>query len=153
VVARLLAPLFLLGVAAAVALIIHSARLGQQPASHAPPVAAHRRLPPYWTVRPGDTLARISARTGLSLALLQAYNPNANALALTPGQRLNLWASPPQHRRPHRNPGPLFWVVRPGQSFGLIAARTKIDITTLEQLNPKLTPSTLQPGDRVRLRH
>ena len=47
----------------------------------------------------------------------------------------------------------MFWLVKPGQSFGSIAASTGIDITTLEQLNPNLKPSSLQPGDQVRLRH
>jgi LysM repeat protein len=42
--------------------------------------------------------------------------------------------------------------VRRGESFGLIAAKTGIGIDKLEQLNPRLKPTTLQPGDRVRLR-
>jgi hypothetical protein len=46
----------------------------------------------------------------------------------------------------------MFWTLRPGQSFGSIAAATGINITKLEQLNPKLNPATLQPGDLVRLR-
>jgi hypothetical protein len=46
----------------------------------------------------------------------------------------------------------MFWVVRPGESFGSIAASTGINIVALEQLNPTLKPASLQPGDRVRLR-
>lgn len=38
------------------------------------------------------------------------------------------------------------------RSFGSIAARTGIDITTLEQLNPAVPPAKVQRGDRVRLR-
>jgi LysM repeat protein len=105
-------------------------------------------------VRPGDTLAQISANTGLSVALLEAYNPSVNPLALSPGERLNLWQHPPQPAKPKpKPPGPMFWDVQSGQSFGSIAASTGIAITTLEQLNPNLKPSSLQPGDRVRLRH
>ena len=48
--------------------------------------------------------------------------------------------------------GPRFWTVKPGESFGSIAAATHVDITKLEQLNPNLKPSTLQPGDRIKLR-
>jgi LysM repeat protein len=101
-------------------------------------------------VRPGDTLGEISARTGLSVAALEAYNPDANPVALTPGERLNLWRNPPKPKAKH--PGPKFWVVRAGQSFGSIAASTRIDITTLEQLNPQINPGSIQAGDRVRLR-
>ena len=42
--------------------------------------------------------------------------------------------------------------MRTGQSFGSIAARTGRSIEWLRRLNPKLKPSELQPGDRVRLR-
>jgi hypothetical protein len=95
----------------------------------------------------------IAAKTGLSTDVLQAYNPTVNPNALTPGQRLNLWRYPPQPPKPKaKPPGPMFWTVRPGQSFGSIAAATGINIVTLEQLNPRLKPVSVQPGDRVRLR-
>ena len=153
--ARLFVPLFLLGVAAAVFLIVSSPprflqNLGAAP--HRSQPATQRRLPPYWRVRPGDTFAGIAAKTGLSVDQLQAYNPTVDPLALSPGQRLNLWQYPPKPKRKPKPPGPMFWTVRPGQSFGSIAAATGINIVTLEQLNPKLKASTIQPGDRVRLR-
>ena len=154
ILARLLAPLLLIAVGTAVFLIVRSPTgLGGQTAAHSSrPVAAHRP-PPYWTVRPGDTLAHISARTGVPVDLLEAYNPNVDPLALSAGTRLNLWQHPPRPARARAKPlGPMFWVVKSGESFGSIAASTGIDITTLEQLNPKLTPSAVQPGDRVRLR-
>lgn len=154
ILARLLVPLTLLAVCAGVVIIVRSPPqfLRAAPA-HASRQAAARRLPPYWTVRPGDSLGFIAARTGLSIDQLQAYNPTANPNALTPGQRLNLWRYPPQPPKPKaKPPGPMFWTVRPGQSFGSIAAATKIDITTLEQMNPQLKPGSVQPGDRVRLR-
>jgi LysM repeat protein len=150
---RLLVPLVLLGVAAAVYLIVSSANFdGDQKSPQS--AAAVRRLPPYYRVRSGDTFAQISTQTGLSVELLQAYNPTVNPLALTPGERLNLWQHPPRPAAPKpKPPGPMFWLVKPGQSFGSIAASTGINITTLEQLNPNLKPSSVQPGDRVRLRH
>ena len=121
-------------------------RSGRARTSH----SAVRHLPPYWTVHPGETLTTISAKTGLSVAQLEAFNPNIDPVALVPGQRLNLWRHPP---RPRPKPlGPRFWTVRSGDSFGLIAAKTRINIVKLEQLNPRLKPATLQPGDRVQLR-
>ena len=38
-----------------------------------------------------------------------------------------------------------------GRVVGWIAAITGINLATLEQLNPRLAPAALQPGDRVRL--
>ena len=69
-----------------------------------------------------------------------------------PGQRLNLWLHPPTPRPKPMPLGPLYWTVRPGQSFGSIAAKIGVNMLTLEQLNPRLKPATLSPGDRVRLR-
>jgi LysM repeat protein len=109
-----------------------------------------RKLPPYWFVRTGDTLSQISVKTGLSVGQLEALNPQVDPTNLLPGERLKLWRHPPVPRPPP--PGPMFWTVRPGESFGSIAAKTRINIIKLEQLNPQLKPGSLQPGDRVRLR-
>lgn len=152
--ARLFALLVLLAVAAAVFLIVHSPpRFLQDTGTatrKAPPAA--RRLPPYWKVRPGDSFAAIATKTGLTIDQLQAYNPNVDPMALDPGERLNLWQHPPQPpKRKAKPPGPMFWTVRAGQSFGSIASATRISIVTLEQLNPSLSPGVVQPGDRVRL--
>lgn len=153
ILVRLLAPLLLLAVAAAIYLIVTSRHTAAQPnASLLQHAATHRRPPPYWTVKAGDTFARISARTGVPVAKLQAYNPNIDPFALQPGERLLLWPSPPKPHHKPKPPGPMFWTVKPGESFGSIAAATKIDITKLEELNSKLAAGSLQPGDRVRLR-
>jgi LysM repeat protein len=109
-----------------------------------------RKVSPYWTVRPGDTLTKISDKTGLSIAQLQAYNPNTDPHSLLPGERLNLWRHPPGPAR--KPPERRFWTVRAGESFGSIAAKTEINLAKLEQLNRRLKPTALQPGDRVRLR-
>ncbi len=149
-VARLFAYAALAAVLGGIYVVITtSGRTARAPASHR---AAHKPRP-YWIVRPGDTYAEIAAKTGVGVAQLEAYNPYADPEALTVGERLNLWQHPPAPKRSPPKPlGPLFWTVRPGQSFGSIAAATGIDITKLEQLNPKLSPARLQPGDRVRLR-
>ena len=123
---------------------------GKHPKSARSIHASVRKLPPYWIVQPRDTLAEISYKTGLSIDQLEAYNPKTDPLALVPGQRLNLWSHPPAPRP--KSPGPRSWTVRPGESLGSIAAATGINLARIEQLNPRLNPATLQPGDRVRLR-
>jgi LysM repeat protein len=123
---------------------------GSRSKSTKPVHVTGRRLPAYWTVRRGDTLAEISDKTGLSIGQLEAYNRNVSVQSLLVGQRLNLWRHPPLPRP--KRPGPRFWTVRPGDSFGSIAAKTQINLAKLEHLNPRLKPVTLQPGDRVRLR-
>jgi LysM repeat protein len=112
--------------------------------------AAARRLPPYWTVRLGQTYAQIARRTGLSIDQLETFNPYVDPTSLVPGQRikLRLHAPPP----PPKRLGPRYWTVRTGESFGSIAASTGHRVATLQHLNPRLKATTLQPGDRVRLR-
>jgi LysM repeat protein len=114
--------------------------------------SSRRKVPPYWTVRSGQTLTDISLRTGLTLSQLQTYNPNVDPQNLLPGERLNLWRHPPSERRHPKPLGPRFWTVRPGDSLGLIAAKTGVNLAKLEELNPRFR-ATLQPGERVRLRH
>lgn len=116
----------------------------------APAHVTNSRRPPYWIVHPGDTLTRIAAKAGVTVAQLEEFNPQTDPMSLVPGQRLNLWLHPPAPRP--KPPGPRFWTVRPGESFGLIAAKTGISLVRLEALNPQLKPTTLQPGQRVSLR-
>ena len=137
--------------AAVVLVVVHAPRtFGTHPRAAKHVHGAVRKLPVYWTVHPGDTLTIISDKTGLTIGQLEAYNPNAAPQSLLPGERLLLRAHRPKPRP--KPPGPRFWTVRPGESFGSIAAKTGINLAELEQLNPRLKPITLQPGDRVRLR-
>ena len=45
-----------------------------------------------------------------------------------------------------------FYVVRNGDALSVIAERTGIEEDRIEQLNPKLDPLALLPGERIRLR-
>ena len=150
---RLLAPVALAVLLAALVVVVVASTGGSgrhSRSTNSPQATAVAGLAPYWTVRPGDTYAQISRKTRLSIAQLEAFNPDADPNNLLPGQRLNLWLHPPP---PRPKPlGPRFWTVRPGDSFGSIAAKTGMNLTKLEQLNPRLNATTLQPGDQVRLR-
>jgi len=86
-------------VAAAVVLVILNpprATGGHRPAAQRQ--AALRHVHPYRVVRPGDTYAEISMKTGLTVAQLQAFNRDVDPLNLIPGERLNLWRRPPKPR-------------------------------------------------------
>ncbi|MEA2127522.1 MAG: hypothetical protein QOJ85_413 [Solirubrobacteraceae bacterium] len=124
--------------------------LGASDPSADPGSAASRRLPPYWTVHDGDSYSVIAEKTGLSVDQLETFNPYTNPQTIRPGQRLKLRLHmPPPKPKPK---GPMFWTVRTGQSFGYIAAKTGHSIVRLRKLNPHLKATTLQPGDRMRLR-
>ena len=151
-ISRYLAPAALLGVLAAIVVVLASPHRSDSTHGRTAgtPHTSVRRIPPYWMVHSGDTYAQIAAKTGLTVAQLQAFNPHTDPGSLQPGQRLNLWSHPPAPRP--KPPRPRFWTVRSGQSFGSIAAHTGVNLTKLAALNPQLKPTTLQPGDRVKLR-
>lgn len=109
-----------------------------------------QRLPVYWKVKRGDTYVRIAQKTGLTVDELETFNPYTDPSTLQPGQRVKLRAKvPPPKPKPL---GPKWVTLRSGDSFGSIAAKTGKSIGRLQRLNPKLKPTLLQPGDRVRLR-
>lgn len=133
-----------------VMVVVTSAGGDDEPAGAAAERPARSDLPVFWTVRRGDTYDRIAQKTGLSVDDLLTFNPTTDPSAIRPGQRLKLRAKvPPPKPKPL---GPKSVVVRSGDSFGSIAAKTGKPITRLQRLNPKLKPTELQPGDRVRLR-
>ena len=144
------APVLLLVLMATIAGVVLTDPFRSSPAHHPATNAVVRKLPPYWFVRTGDTLAQISVDTDLSVAQIEAFNPNVDPNSLIPGTRLNLWRHPPVPLPPL--PGPMFWTVQPGQSFGSVATATGVNMITLEALNPKINPSSVQPGQRLRLR-
>ena len=100
--ARYLAPLALAASITATILVVehglrhsaappHSARASPAGRSSGGPAPVrHGRLPRFYTVRPGDTLSEIAARTGVALSTLQALNPSVSPDSLQPGQRLRL---------------------------------------------------------------
>lgn len=47
---------------------------------------------------------------------------------------------------------PAFWVVRSGDTYDTIAARTGIAVTALEALNPYTYPGSMRIGEHIRLR-
>jgi len=56
----------------------------------------------------------------------------------------------PSHRarpRPHRR----FWTVRAGDTFGSIAAKTHVTVAALRRLNPKVSPTALYIGEKIRV--
>lgn len=44
------------------------------------------------------------------------------------------------------------YTVELGDTLGEISAKTRVDVETLEELNPELDPVTLNPGQKIKLR-
>jgi LysM repeat protein len=98
--ARYLAPLAIAGVAVVAYLIVHKALIHKHTPAPAAvvqtthtststnhPVALKTK---FYVVQPNDTLSKIAAHTGVSVATLESLNPGVNPNALHPSQRLRL---------------------------------------------------------------
>jgi LysM repeat protein len=60
-----------------------------------------------------------------------------------------LLAGPHRHRALRT---PKFYTVRSGDTLSQISVRTKVSILRLTELNPSISPNSLQTGQRLRLR-
>ena len=49
-------------------------------------------------------------------------------------------------------PGPRFWTVQAGDTFGVISTKTGVPVATIEQLNPNVKSTSLFIGEKLRLR-
>jgi LysM repeat protein len=58
--------------------------------SQSTPATPHPKVAKFYVVRPNDTLSKIAARTGVSLATIEQLNPSINPNSLHPSQRLRL---------------------------------------------------------------
>ena len=71
------------------------------------------------------------------------------------GVRAVLKSSPTPATKPpvvHTTPTARFYKVRPGDTLTGVAAKSGISLTRLLRLNPKLQPTALFIGERIRLR-
>ena len=95
---RYLAPVALVAVAIAVGLLVSSGLDGGHHQAATVPLAHQAKIPThlaprrrFYVIKSGDTLSRISAQTGVSIARLEALNPSIqNPNALQTGVRLVL---------------------------------------------------------------
>jgi LysM repeat protein len=112
---------------------------------------ATRSLPPYYTVRPGDSFDSIAVQNHLTDAQLQQLNPTQDPTSLMAGQLLQLRVHE-QSTQAASRPVPPFWTVKRGDTYSSIAAHTGVAIPVIAQLNPNANPNLLVPGQRLKLR-
>jgi LysM repeat protein len=94
--------------------------------------------------------ARYLAPVALVAAIAGTYVIVHSALSDKQATQSQTVVAPP---RPHgRYAKKKFYVVRPGDNLTRIAARTGVPLTTLEALNQRIDPNSLQTGQRLRLR-
>lgn len=119
-----------------------------------PKAVAKKAAPPTtYTVRSGDTLARISPRVGLSVDQLRRLN-GLEGNVIRAGQVLRLsWPAQSQSARSAQSgapSAPTRYVVRAGDTLGVIAARSGVSVASLQAANG-LSGSVIRVGQTLRI--
>jgi LysM repeat protein len=103
----------------------------------------------------GDTMSGIAARFGVTLAALEAANPQiANPNLIFPNELVHVPSSPaPAHDVTPVPPAVITYIVRPGDTMSAIAEAHGISLAALEAANPQVTnPNDIRPGEVLNLK-
>lgn len=105
-----------------------------------------------YTVKPGDTLSAISARTGVSLDILFTANGLGWTTIIHPGQQINLGgAASPAAEAPAAASGTgSTYTVKAGDTLSAIAGRTGVSLQTLFSLNNLGWNTIIYPGQTIK---
>jgi len=93
------------------------------------------------------TIAVVLVRAGLE----QGTSAPVSATAPSVGGGTTSGSSAATTTTEHR-PTKRYWIVRAGDTFGVIAGKTGVSVATLQRLNPKISSTSLFIGEKVRLR-
>jgi hypothetical protein len=91
--ARYLAPLALIAVIAGTYLVVHTGLSNKHAGAQSHTRRrrrTHHKLAKFYVVKPGQTLSSIASKLGVSVATLEALNPNVDPTSLQTSQRLRL---------------------------------------------------------------
>lgn len=113
---------------------------------------------PVYTVQSGDSLSAIATAYGLSLARIEALNPEAGHPqgkfdTIWPGDQINVSGASPE-AAPTADPS--YYTVVPGDNLSAISSSHGISLGQIEQLNPSAGHpagnfDNIWPGDQVRV--
>lgn len=112
-----------------------------------------------YTIRAGDTLAKIARNTGSSAEAIARANGIKNAAKISVGQKIKIpgkvAAATPSAPAASPSPAPASgsetYVVRNGDTFYSIARKHNLSSESLVAANPGIKPSGLRTGQLIRL--
>lgn len=93
----------------------------------------------------GDTLYRLARQGNVPLLRLQRFNPGVDVTQLRVGQRLLMPTT--QERAP--GSGAYRYQIRPGDTYGNIAAHFGTSVARISAANPGLDPRSLRVGQLI----
>lgn len=98
----------------------------------------------YLRIRRGDTLMRVLARSGLSIAMLQTLNPGIPLNQLYIGQQIKVIDF-------KKVEAPGKYVLMQGDSLSMVAQHFGTTVQAIRQANPAMQPQAYRPGVAIQL--
>jgi LysM repeat protein len=98
-----------------------------------------------YIVQPGDTFFLLAQRFNTTVAAIQAANPTVNPNNLQVGSTLCIPGAAPGVCPP----GTFAYIVRPGDTFFLLAQRFNTTVAAIQALNPTVDPNNLVVGSTL----
>jgi LysM repeat protein len=102
-----------------------------------------------YRIQSGDTMGSVAAKFNVTLAALEAANPQiVNPNLIYTNELVNVPASPAPTHQPSPVPAHVVtYVVQTGDTMSSIAAAHNLSLAALEAANPKVTnPDSISPG-------
>ena len=96
----------------------------------------------YYTVKPGDTLSSIAAKSGVSYQTLASMNGITNPNLIYPGLVLLISGD---------NKSKIYYTVRPGDTLTSIASTHGVSYQSIAKLNGISNPNLIYPGEVLRI--
>ncbi len=132
------------------------AAAANKPSSATAPAASGSNT---YTVKSGDTLAKIARKNGTTAQALARQNGIKDPTRLSIGQKIKLpgstaaaaAAAPAPAAAPSPVPGSDTYIVRDGETFYSIARKHSVSPESLVDANPGIKPSELRTGQLIRL--
>jgi LysM repeat protein len=106
-----------------------------------------------YTVKPGDSLAKIARRHGCSAQELAKANDLKLSSVIRPGQALKLPAKEGTTAEvaPVAVPSDKSHTIQSGETLSAVSRKYKIPVDSLMAANPGINPKTLKVGQKIRL--
>lgn len=95
------------------------------------------------------TVAVLLIRSGLQAG---TSRPTTTVATQTPRKTVSTRATVPSGRTTTPSSTPRFWIVKAGDTFGVISTKSGVPVTTIQQLNPNVKSTSLFIGQKLRLR-
>ena len=96
----------------------------------------------YYTVKQGDTLSSIAAKSGVSYQTLASMNGISDPNLIYPGQVLLISGD---------NKSKIYYTVRPGDTLTSIASTHGVSYQSIAKLNGISNPNLIYPGEVLRI--